>query len=60
MAARDPDAIDVQGPTMMDRANSKTLNRLMILVFVGLAFAFGASMLASSQTGLLFADIAAS
>jgi hypothetical protein len=44
----------------MDYANSKTFSRLMILVFVGLAFAVGAAMLMSSHDGALFADMAAS
>jgi hypothetical protein len=44
----------------MNQANSKTLSRLMILAFVGLAFAFGASMLMGSHDGALFADMAVS
>lgn len=41
----------------MNGANSKTLGRVMIIAFVGLAFAFGAAMLMSSHGGELFADI---
>jgi hypothetical protein len=44
----------------MDDANSKTLSRLMILAFVGLAFVFGAAVLMSSHDGALFTDVAAS
>jgi hypothetical protein len=44
----------------MDQANSKTLTRVLILAFVGLAFAFGAAMLIGSHDGALFADIAVS
>jgi hypothetical protein len=44
----------------MENANSKTISRLMIIVFVGLAFAFGAAMLMSSHDGSLFADMAVS
>ncbi|MEP7209412.1 MAG: hypothetical protein ABI740_01135 [Alphaproteobacteria bacterium] len=44
----------------MDRTNSKTLSRFMILAFVGLAFAFGGAMLMGSHEGALFADMAVS
>ena len=44
----------------MDYANSKTISRLMILAFVGLAFAFGAAVLLSSHDGALFTDVATS
>lgn len=45
----------------MENANSKTISRLMILAFVGLAFAFGAAMLIGSHgDGSLFADMAVS
>jgi hypothetical protein len=48
------------GLTTMDYANSKTISRLMILAFVGLAFAVGAAVLMSSHDGALFTDAAAS
>ena len=45
----------------MDKANSKTISRLMIIAFVGLAFAFGAAMLIGSPgDGSLFADMSVS
>ena len=48
------------GWTFMDYVNSNTMSRLMILAFVGLAFAVGAAMLMSSHDGALFTDAAAS
>ena len=44
----------------MTSAGSKTLSRVMILAFVGLAFVLGATMLMSSHDGSLFADMSAS
>lgn len=44
----------------MTDANSKVLSRVMILaLFVGAAFAFGAMILSASHDGSLFADVAA-